>query len=264
MTRTSAPGPAPDPHAATVSESGTERRAARALSLAVTLGLAAALTVLGAPAASAHVTVRAESAAAGGYTVLRFRAPTESQDASTTALTVHLPDGTPFTSVRTSPVPGWSVELVESDLDSPVEVSSGATVHRAVTQIRWTADSAEDALAPGEFGEFPVSVGPLPDPGTVYFPVVQGYSDGTEVDWTQQAEGDADPEHPAPSLEVLAAGSGDIDEHGASSSAAEARSESAGTSESSGNGAALVIAIAALIVALIGAGLAGLALRRRG
>ncbi len=61
--------------------------------------------LLAAGIASAHVSVVAPGAAQGGYSVLTFRVPTESDTASTTKLTVALPD---LKSARTEPMPGWT------------------------------------------------------------------------------------------------------------------------------------------------------------
>lgn len=248
---------------------GIPRAAHRPLAARAVLAAATAMLVLlPADPAGAHVTVQGESATAGGYTVLTFRAPTESADASTTSLTIQLPQDTPFTSVRTKPVPGWTAELVETDLPEPVEVTSGATLERAVTEIRWTTDG--DGLGPGEFGEFEVSLGPLPEPGTVHFPVVQGYSDGTTVDWVQQVDGDAEAQYPAPSLEVIEEGAA-VDAHGAAEGGAvdatgthdpAAESEPVG-STGSGGAPALLLSALAVAVSVAAAVLAGVALRRR-
>ncbi len=74
--------------------------------------------LLAAGIASAHVSVVAPGAAQGGYSVLTFRVPTESDTASTTKLTVALPPtssrhapnrcpaGPP--SWRRTPPPRWS------------------------------------------------------------------------------------------------------------------------------------------------------------
>src|SRR5207244_3407137 len=73
----------------------------------IVAGVAAALLALAAPA-YAHVTVSSPGATAGGYAVLTFRVPTESDTASTTAIKVQMPTATPFASVSVQPHPGWS------------------------------------------------------------------------------------------------------------------------------------------------------------
>ena len=50
---------------------------------------------------------------------------------------------------------------------------------------------------------FNLSVGPLPKTATVSFPAEQFYSDGSTVNWNEKAaDGQAEPEHPAPALEL--------------------------------------------------------------
>lgn len=142
--------------------------------------------------ASAHVTVVAPGAEQGGYTVLTFRVPTESDTAGTTAVSVGLPG---LKSARTEPLPGWSATI---EKDPETQLATGVT---------WTADPGV-AVDPGEFQQFVLSAGPLPDEAEVSFPAVQTYSDGEVVAWDQLTTGDTEPERPAPSL-TLAASNGD-------------------------------------------------------
>jgi uncharacterized protein YcnI len=194
----------------------TPARAARRLAGVAALALPA--LVLGAAAASAHVTVTPETAEAGSYATLTFKVPNESAEASTTALKVDLPRDTPFTSVSVEPVPGWTAKVVQAPLPEPVEVH-GATVTEAPASIEWTADDADAGIAPGEFLRFTVSAGAVPEGvDALTLPATQTYSDGEVVAWDQEASGDAEPELPAPVLQVAPAA--EDAGHGASSSAA--------------------------------------------
>ncbi|MGV9615398.1 YcnI family copper-binding membrane protein [Nocardia xishanensis] len=143
--------------------------------------------------AAAHVTADAPGAQQGKYSVVTFRVPTESDTASTTALTVTLPN---VRSARTEPMAGWTARVERNDKSEAVAVT-------------WTADPGAPGVGPGQFQRFVVSLGPLPAAETVSFPAKQTYSDGKVVDWNQPVGPDgAEPEHPAPTL-TLAAGSGD-------------------------------------------------------
>ena len=63
-------------------------------------------TLVGPPTAAwAHVRVLPDSTEAGGRSALTFRVPNESASATTVAVSVELPSGTPFLSVSTRPVP---------------------------------------------------------------------------------------------------------------------------------------------------------------
>lgn len=228
----------------------------RALARLISTGVAAAaLVVVPAIGASAHVRVVPESTAAGSWTALTFRVPTESETASTTGLAVELPTATPFLHVSVRPVPGWSASVEEGDLPEPVEID-GTTVTRAPLRVVWTA-TGDAAVAPGQFQEFAISAGPLPDEGTtVVLPAAQTYSDGTVVRWADVPTGDDEPEHPAPVFKVTAAdgsahGAG-ADEHGAATPGATAAQ---GWSDPVARGlgaGALVLGAAAVMLALTG------------
>jgi len=163
---------------------------------------AAALVLVPAAAASAHVRVIPDATSSDGFAKVTFRVPNESATAGTVKVELAFPTDTPFISVTYLPVAGWTAEVVEADLPSPVEVA-GATLTRAPSSVVWTADPGVQ-IAPGAFEEFSIVAGPLPDPGTeVELPATQTYSDGEVVAWDEvAADGAAEPELPAPVLIV--------------------------------------------------------------
>lgn len=158
-----------------------------------TAAAAATLGLLACGTAAAHVSVDAPGAQQGKYSVATFRVPTESDTASTTALTVTVPN---LKSARTEPIPGWSAKIDRNDKSE-------------ITTITWTAEPGNPGVGPGQFQRFAVSLGPLPKQETVSFPAKQTYSDGKVVSWDQpEGKDGAEPEHPAPSL-TLAEGKPD-------------------------------------------------------
>lgn len=159
-------------------------RAALVLGLALVIGLAA-------PAA-AHVSVSSPDAAPGGFAKLVFRVPNEEDAASTIRLEVSVPADAGIQSLRVKPVPGWTHELQRE----------GDTVIGVI----WSGG----AIRPGEFQEFEVSGGPLPESDELVFPAVQTYDDGTVVRWVEPTPADGtEPEHPAPVLSLSGESSGD-------------------------------------------------------
>jgi uncharacterized protein YcnI len=204
--------------------------------------LAAALLGLGAGVASAHVTVNPPNATAGSYAKLTFRVPTESDAASTVSVQVSLPTDHPFASVSLQPVPGWTATKKTATFDPPVTAGK-FTLTDAVSAVTWTADDGV-GVKPGEFQEFSLSVGPVPDVASLTFPAVQTYSDGSVVTWDQVAAAGQDPhslDHPAPLLTVAAT--------------AQPAAPSSGSSDLTAQilaAAALVIAAVALVVAVLG------------
>jgi uncharacterized protein YcnI len=162
------------------------------------------LTLALAGPAAAHVTVNPNTATPGGYTKVTFRVPNEMDAADTTKLEVHLPADAPVASVSVKPVPGWTAEAVRSKLATPIKAHD-SEITEAVSKITWTATPGS-AIKPGQFQEFDVSLGPLPQSGQMVFKTLQTYSDGTVVRWIDEPSTDGtDPEHPAPVLKLEAA-----------------------------------------------------------
>jgi uncharacterized protein YcnI len=219
----------------------------RRTALALLATLVAVLT-LGIGTASAHVTVSAPGAAPGGFGELTFRVPSESDTANTTSVRVQLPAATtPFAFVSVKPVPGWTAQVTKTQLATPLDVE-GTTVTEAVSEVTWTADNG--GLTPGQYQSFSISAGPLPEGvDSLSFPALQGYSDGTSVAWIDPSvEGQAEPEHPAPTLSLTAA----------TTDAAPAATPAATPAESGTSG----LTVTALVVGVLGllAGVTGVAL----
>ncbi|MCU1615544.1 MAG: uncharacterized protein JWO98_3084 [Frankiales bacterium] len=216
------------------------RRAAVAI-----LATVVAVLAFGVGPASAHVTVSSPDATPGGFAQVTFQVPSESDTANTTSIAVKLPTDTPFGSVSVKPVPGWTATATKKTLATPIKTDDG-TVTEAVSTVTWTANNG--GLTPGQYQEFSLSVGPLPNKSsTLTFPSLQGYSDGTTVSWIDPTiEGQPEPQHPAPTLKIAAA-SGSAS---ASTTSAPSRSGTSG------------LAVTALIVGIVGllAGIAGVAL----
>jgi periplasmic copper chaperone A len=235
----------------------------RPLARLAVLGTAAlaALTVsiVVAETASAHVSVSSTDAAPGGYGKFTFRVPNESDTASTVALRIQIPEQAAMTSLRTQPIPGWTVTRTTTDLAKPLEFQ-GETITSYVSVIEFRA-AAGGGIGPGEFQEFALSGGPFPEADQLTFPAVQVYSDGSETAWIEPSvEGQAEPEHPAPVLDLAAAAAGSSGATGSAGSAEAGHSHD--TAGSSPGGVALFLAILALLVGIGGAVLGWRANRR--
>jgi uncharacterized protein len=167
----------------------------------VGVGLAAAAALLAQPGvAQAHVTVQPGSTAGGGFSVVSFRVPNERDDASTTQLRVTLPQDQPIGSVQTTPVPGWAITTATRQLDKPIEMF-GEQLDTVVSEVTWTATGG--GIRPGQFQDFDLSLGQLPDSGKLAFNALQTYSSGEKMNWNQvSADPSVEPEHPAPTLTI--------------------------------------------------------------
>jgi periplasmic copper chaperone A len=227
----------------------------RALRLATVLSLAATATVLGAAPAFAHVTAQPGDAAQGSYSVVSLRVPNESDTAGTVKLEVTLPADHPLSSVRTTPVPGWTATMTKAALTPPVQVGE-RTVNEAVRTVTWTANPGT-RIGPGEFLEFPLSVGPLPTGvEEIALPAVQTYDDGEIVAWDQPMNPDgSEPERPAPTVTLTPATG---DEHaGPTDTTAQELRAADGTDST-----ARWLAGAGLLVGALGLGVGGGAVLR--
>ncbi|MFG3701506.1 YcnI family protein [Micromonospora sp. NPDC047620] len=230
------------------------RTAAAAAALA--LG-AVATAVLGfAAPASAHVTVNPQEATQGGYGRFAFRVPNESDTASTTKVEVVLPENAPVGSVSTMPVPGWTVAVEKRKVDPPIEVH-GSQLTEAVAKLTWTA-TGNAGVKPGEFQEFPVLMGPLPQVDTMVFKTLQTYSDGNVQRWIEEpTPGGEEPESPAPVLTLTAASPSAAPTGGAAPAQADDNDDDA-----EGVGLATGLGIAGLVAGAGGLLLGGLAYAR--
>ncbi|RZU73774.1 uncharacterized protein YcnI [Micromonospora kangleipakensis] len=231
------------------------RRPVTAAALALT---AVATAVLGlAGPASAHVTVNPKEAPQGGYGRFAFRVPNESDTASTTKVEVTLPENAPVGSVSTMPVPGWTVAVEKRKVDPPIDVH-GSQLTEAVAKLTWTA-AANAGVKPGEFQEFPVSMGPLPQVDRMVFKVLQTYSDGNVARWIEEpTPGGEEPENPAPVL-TLTAASPSAAPSGSAGAAAPAGDDD---SDDDSDGAGTALGVAGLVAGLAGLILGGLAFLR--
>jgi uncharacterized protein YcnI len=174
----------------------------RAYRLAAVGGVAAVAVLAVAGPASAHVTANPSTAVQGSYTKVSFRVPNEMDNVNTTQVEVDLPLDHPIASVSVRPVPGWTVAVTKSKLPAPIKSDDGE-VTQAISKIVWS----KGVIAPGQFQEFDVSMGPLPtDTDTLSFKAVQTYSGGQVVNWDQPPlAGGNEPEYPAPALHLTKA-----------------------------------------------------------
>lgn len=205
------------------------------------VGGAVALTIVGlvllAAPALAHVTVDPGEAVKGSFVKLSFRVPNEVEVANTVKFEVNFDTNNPIPLVSVEPKAGWTFLVATAPLGAPLETVHGQ-VTKAVSEITWSGG----VIAPGQFDEFEVLVGPLPGGvDRLLFPAVQTYSDGTEVRWDQQAFAEQPaPEHPMPELELTRAGGKE-----------DATKSTGGTS---------TLALAAFLIGAAGLGVGGYAL----
>lgn len=191
----------------------------------VALAVLTALAAVVSGSAFAHAELSPPVALAEAGQVFTLVVPTEKEDASTTGVALTVPDG--FSIDSFAAAPGWKRDVQQT----------GSGEDAVVQKVTWTVESTEPGggVPAGEDAVFQF-LG-LPESAKTYeFQVEQTYSDGSVVDWSGPEGSDT----PAPHVEALSSlGGGD-----------------------SGGDNSSTLAIVALVIAIIGLVLGGIALAR--
>lgn len=233
--------------------------------------LAGSAVLLAAVPAFAHVTVQPNTAPKGSYSTVDFKVPNERDSASTIRIEVNLPTDHPVASVSLQPVPGWTAQVTTAKLATPLKTDDG-TVNQAVSKITWTGGK----IAPGQFQQFPVSFGPLPDDtDKLVFKTLQTYDNGEVVRWIEVPQaGGLEPENPAPTLTLTAAPADDTAAGTPAAPGSEAApgtdaKNAAGTTQTtaaasdSSDGTARALGVTGIVVGALGVAFGVFAGRRR-
>lgn len=164
--------------------------------------VAALAALVGASAATAHVTPTPSKAAAGSYAVLAFNVGHGCEGSPTRQVSIQIPAS--VTSAKPRPKAGWTISIERVKLAKPTKDTHGKTVSDRVGVITWSGGRLED----GWFDTFDLSV-KLPDGAgkTVYFPVVQRCVKGV-TRWIQIPTGSGEPDRPAPGVVLTKATGG--------------------------------------------------------
>lgn len=165
---------------------------------ALTVG--AALVVMTSPAAAAHVDATLDDTGPGGFGVITLAVPGEAGKPTTTKVEVRIPDETPMRTVRPQPVAGWQVEITKRTVDPPLLKDDGTPVTEVVDTVSWTASGT--GIPSGQFAQFALYAGPLPDADTLALPTTQTFADGTTEAWTEPATGGEKPKFPVPTATI--------------------------------------------------------------
>lgn len=245
----------------------TTRTTRLALGLVAAGALALGLT---APA-GAHIVGDKETVPAGGYTQVTFTVGHGCEDSPTRQVAFQIPEGI----LNASPqvLAGWDVEATMSELEEPVESAHGEPQTERVSEITWTAQAGNE-LDPHFRQVFTIGFkAPEEEGQRLQFNVIQTCIEG-ETAWIEDTpEGGEEPESPAPFVTV---GPAEGDGHGGAEpadGAADATSTSGDAEEAAGTPAASTdagdddgssngLAIAGIVLGLLGLAAGGTALLR--
>lgn len=214
-----------------------------------------ALVALTASAAGAHVTVTPSTTAAGAYSVLTFSVGHGCDGASTTTMALQMPEA--VIAVTPTVNPGWDVEKKMETLDEPVDNGHGGEYTERVAQVVYTAKTP---LAEGFRDTFELQLQlPGEEGDALVFPVLQTCEKG-ETAWVQTyEEGQEEPEHPAPYIELTAA---EGDGHGHDEAAADEHEEVDADVDEAGVGGSGAVGWVGLALGALGLAAGGTALAR--
>lgn len=160
--------------------------------------------------AGAHVSVNPSEASKGGRQKVAFRIPSETEGVATVRVEIIIPSDPPIQSVRPRMVPGWRVTTEKTALPQPIN-ANGRQITEVVSRVVWEGGRVEG----GQFEEFELTLGPLPETDKVVFKAIQTMSNGEVANWTDEAvEGGPEPDRPAPVLTLVDAKEGEGHGHG--------------------------------------------------
>jgi periplasmic copper chaperone A len=199
------------------------------------IAVAAALA-FGGPSLSAHIGTDMDEVAAGASTTLTFSIGHGCEESPTTSMRFQIPESV----LNAAPVvkPGWSIEVEKQELSTPVDAGHGGQQTERTSTITFTAHEGS-AVENGFRDNFTLAFAAPDDEGRLFFKVIQGCTEG-ETAWIDEWDGTGDePEHPAPSIMVVAA-------------TADEGSDGAGVATQTDDDDSKGLAIVALVVGALG------------
>ena len=231
------------------------------------LGFAAgALALLAAPA-GAHISPDKDEVPAGGFSEVTLTVPHGCEDAPTRELSIEIPEG--IVDAAPQVHPGWKVAVVEEELAEPID-DEGEQITERVASITFTATAGNEL--PNHFRDkFTVGFKTPDTPGEyLFFKLVQRCTVG-ETAWIEEYTGEGEePEHPAPALLITESEGGphgnaageDEDEEEAEGDDADADDVDVSATSDDDSDSSSGLAVAALVVGLVGVAGAGFAISR--
>ena len=133
----------------------------KALSRTLSALLTAVLGVLALSApAAAQVSIVPDRVAGGGTQTFAFRLANERADTKSTRLELVFPQNPPVAYVEVAPAQGWTATVRPRPLDPPLQAGG-----KVISEAAGTLVFEGGAVAPKQFEQFLVTMGPLPADG---------------------------------------------------------------------------------------------------
>jgi uncharacterized protein YcnI len=132
------------------------------------------------PPVAAQVSIVPDRVDGGGTRTFAFRFANERADTKATRLELVFPRTPPVAYVKVDPAPGWTATVRSRPLNPPIEVG-GKVVREAADALVVEGG----AVAPRQFEQFLVTMGPLPADGRLPFEATQTFANGLVAHWNQ-------------------------------------------------------------------------------
>jgi uncharacterized protein YcnI len=218
------------------------------------LGMASAGLLLMAGPASAHIEPTEETVAASSPAVLTLQVPHGCDESPTRQLKIQIPED--VLSVVPQVHPGWDITAPMTKLTTPAKDEEGNPITERVTEVTFIAKPGSE-LSPHLRDTFSVGYTAPDKVGErLEFKTIQTCVKG-ETAWIEPTPpGGDEPEHPAPTVEVVKA-----EKEGADATTADpAKTDtSSKSSKSDDSDSAKGIAIGAIVVSILAIAVSGFA-----
>jgi uncharacterized protein YcnI len=218
-------------------------------------GVAAGGLLLMAGPASAHIEPTEETVSAGSAAVLTLQVPHGCDTSPTRQLKVQIPED--VLSVVPQVHTGWDISAPTTKLTTPAKDEEGNPITERVTEVTFTAKPGNE-LSPQLRDTFSIGYTAPDKVGErLQFKTIQTCVKG-ETAWIEPNTGQGqEPEHPAPTVEVVKAESegGDAAEAASTSSGTKSSSDTKSDDSDSSKG----LAIGAIVVSILAIAASGFA-----
>lgn len=212
-----------------------------------------------APSAAARVSIVPDQAIGGDTETFAFRLANERLDTPSTRLELIFPQDIPIAYAKVDPAPGWKVTINPRPLNPPAKMGD-----KVVNQVVGSMVFEGGSVAPHQFDQFMVTLGPLPKDGRLVFESIQTFANGAvERLATPPAPGQTSPAAPVITIGDTAAAaaaapapaaSGDQNDDAGTALAVPGQTNTTAPAESGGAPLGLLwvaLALAVLVIAIV-------------
>jgi uncharacterized protein YcnI len=155
------------------------RRKAFSRTMSALLTAVSGMLALSAPAA-AQVSIVPDRVDGGGTQTFAFRLANERADTKSTRLELVFPQNPPVAYVEVAPAQGWTATVRPRPLDPPLQAGG-----KVISEVAGTLVFEGGAVAPRQFEQFLVTMGPLPADGRLSFQATQTFANGAVAHWNE-------------------------------------------------------------------------------